>query len=254
MAFDISKADYVLLLNSDCLLSHDAIPKMLRAFKNNRKLGLLTPVSNRASNFSYQIKEGYDYQKINQMFQDNFSGMVFDACTVVGFCLMISRKCLNDAGHFDEVFGKGYSEETDYQFKAMEKGYEAKVLIDTYVFHECRVSFGESEKQLKIREQNLDIFFKRWGEAFDKLHKEYQKNDPLDYINKYLEYSKKDYENEICYTLDKNNLEKQIEFLNNSIINGECIRVFCNDMKYEKYNTFFTPIKKNRSFFKRRCK
>ena len=168
MAFDISKADYVLLLNSDCLLSHDAIPKMLRAFKNNRKLGLLTPVSNRASNFSYQIKEGYDYQKINQMFQDNFSGMVFDACTVVGFCLMISRKCLNDAGHFDEVFGKGYSEETDYQFKAMEKGYEAKVLIDTYVFHECRVSFGESEKQLKIREQHLDIFFKRWGEISKK--------------------------------------------------------------------------------------
>ncbi len=248
MAFDLSKADYVLLLNSDCLLSHNAIPKMLKAMEKNKKIGLLTPVSNKASNFSYQIREGYDYQKINKLFEQNFAGKVFDACTIVGFCLMISRSCLNDVGHFDEIFGTGYSEETDYQFKAMAKGYEAKVLIDTYVFHECRVSFGNSDEQTKIRDKNLSIFFSRWGGLYYKLHEEYLKNDPLQYISKNLKYKKDDYKDEIVYTINNNNLEKQIEFLNDSIIMGRSIRVICKNNNYEKYNTFFTPLLK-KSFF-----
>ena len=45
----------------------------------------------------------------------------------------------------------GYGDETDYQFKAHSKGFEAKVAIDTYVFHKSEVSFGTSkEKQERV--------------------------------------------------------------------------------------------------------
>ena len=38
-----------------------------------------------------------------------------------------------------KVEEKGYTEETDYQFQAMKNGFEAKVAIDTYVFHKAEV-------------------------------------------------------------------------------------------------------------------
>ena len=87
-----------------------------------------------------------------------------------------------DREALDEIFDKGYTEETDYQFKAESYGFKAKVLIDSYVFHECRVSFGESKKQLSIRDEHLKIFFDRWGEQYQKKMNIYKKHDPIEYI------------------------------------------------------------------------
>ena len=39
----IAKSDYILLLNSDCLLSKDAVGKMMRAMQKDKKIGLLCP-------------------------------------------------------------------------------------------------------------------------------------------------------------------------------------------------------------------
>lgn len=183
----ISKSDYVLLLNSDCLLSKNAVGKMLKAIRKDKKIGLLCPISSKAANLSFPLPSGHNYQSLNTLFENNFKGKIFDACTVVGNCLMISRKCINEVGMFDEIFEKGYTEETDYQFKAMKKGFKAKVLIDTYVFHECRVSFGESDEQLKIRDNHLKIFFDRWGKEYNNLMEKYKKNDPIVYIHKKID-------------------------------------------------------------------
>lgn len=183
----ISKSDYVLLLNSDCLLSRNAVGKMLRAIRKDKEIGLLCPISSKAANLSFPLPNGYNYQSLNTLFEKKFKGKMFDACTVVGNCLMISKRCIREVGMFDEIFEKGYTEETDYQFKAMKKGFKAKVLIDTYVFHECRVSFGESDKQIKIRDEHLKIFFNRWGEEYNKLMEKYKKNDPIIYIHKKID-------------------------------------------------------------------
>ena len=183
-----SKGDYVLLLNSDCIVSKNAIEKMANAMSKDKKIGLLCPISSVAANLSYAIPEGMNFMQVNKVFEEQFRGKTFDACTVVGNCLMISRENIKKVGVFDEIFGKGYTEETDYQFKSMKKGFKAKVLIDTYVYHQCRVSFGESEEQLKIREEHLKIFFERWGEEYNKLMEKYQKNNPIDYIKKNMNY------------------------------------------------------------------
>ena len=190
-------SDYILLLNSDCVVSKNAIEKMADAMSKDKKIGLLCPISSVAANLSYSIPEGMNFMQVNEVFERQFKGKVFDACTVVGNCLMISKENIKEVGLFDEIFGKGYTEETDYQFKSMKKGFKAKVLIDTFVYHQCRVSFGESEEQLKIRDEHLKIFFDRWGTEYNKLMEKYQKNNPIDYINKHVNYSNVDFD----YTL-----------------------------------------------------
>lgn len=241
----IAEADYVLLLNSDCILSNGAIRKLMSAISKDKKIGLMCSISSKAANLSFPLPDGYSYQMLNHLFETKFKGKTFDACTVVGNCLMISKKCIEKTGYFDEIFEKGYTEETDYQFKAEAVGFKAKVLIDTYVFHECRVSFDESEAQLKTREKHLKIFFDRWGTEYNKKMEKYRKNDPIVYINKKI---KKELTRDFvikkygCYKIDKLDMEL-IDYINCLVINGKSIVIECNDCINDN-NMLFTPINK----------
>ncbi len=188
---DKTKEDYILLLNTDCLLSKNTIPKLIEHMEKNNKIGLICPISSNAANLSFDILENYSYMQVNDMFYKNFKGMNFDACTVVGNCLMISRECMEKTGYLDEAYGMGYGDETDYQFKAHKQGFEAKVAIDTYVFHKSEVSFGTSPEKQKRLEHNREIFFSRWGEEYNKKMQEYVKNDPIEYIKTHLKIEEK---------------------------------------------------------------
>ncbi|MBR3199000.1 MAG: glycosyltransferase [Bacilli bacterium] len=240
----IAKSDYILLLNSDCLLSKDAVGKMMRAMQKDKKIGLLCPISSKAANISFPLLPGYNYQSLNTLFEKKFKGKMFDACTVVGNCLMISKECINKTGVFDEVFGKGYTEETDYQFKAHAQGFKAKVLIDTYVFHECRVSFGESDEQLAIRKSHLDIFFKRWGEEYNKKMEKYKKSDPIEFIHKKLD-KKLNKPNGKIIDVDTLNVEL-INYINRLIIDGIDINVSLKKQDNINEVLLFSPIIKDK--------
>lgn len=179
---ELSKSDYVLLLNTDCILTKNAIEKMMKAMQTDDKIGLLSPISSNAANLTLEMFEGFTFNDMNNLLESKFSGMLFDACTVVGNCLMISRECMNKAGYLDTAYGLGYGEETDYQFNAMSKGFKAKVLIDTYVFHKSEASFGTSKEKQERLKKNRDLFFSRWGDDYYKELAKYEKNDPIKYI------------------------------------------------------------------------
>ena len=239
------QADYVLLLNTDCVVSKNAIEKMANALDKNKNVGLLCPISSVAANLSYPIPEGLNFMQVNNIFEKKFKGKLFDACTVVGNCLMISKKCIEKTGLFDEIFGKGYTEETDYQFKALEQGYDAKVLIDTYVYHQCRVSFGESEKQLAIRAEHLKIFFERWSKEYNKRMEKYVKNDPIQYINDNVNYEDIVYED--CIKIKtREQLEKISPIINKLIFDGVDVKVICKEKILNEYKgiMLFNPARR----------
>ena len=178
----LGDSDYVLLLNTDCILSKNAISKMIDACEKNKKVGLICPISSNAANLTLEMFEGFSFMDMNRLLEKKFSGMVFDACTVVGNCLMITRKCIEKTGYLDEAYGMGYGEETDYQFKAMKNGFEAKVIIDTYVFHKSEASFGSSKEKQERQAKNAKLFFDRWGNEYNELMKKYKENDPIKHI------------------------------------------------------------------------
>ncbi len=180
----ISEADYVLLLNTDCLVSKNTIGKLMKHMDTDEKIGLICPISSNAANLTLDLYSGFNYSMMNELLEKKFNGKLFDACTVVGNCLMISKNCIQNVGFLDEAYGTGYAEETDYQFKAMEKGFKAKVAIDTYVFHKSEVSFGTSKEKQEKLNKNRELFFSRWQDDYNREMKKYLKNDPIKYIEK----------------------------------------------------------------------
>lgn len=185
--FKLCKEKYVLLLNTDCFVANHTIEKLMEHMESNEQIGLICPICSNAANLTLDMYPGYSYMMMDELLEKHFKGKNFDACTVVGNCLMISHKCIDDVGGFDEIYGMGYGDETDYQFKAMEKGFLAKVAIDTYVFHKAEVSFNTTNKKRNERlEENRKIFFSRWGKQYNELLEKYMKNDPIEYIKNHL--------------------------------------------------------------------
>ena len=226
--FEKTKSEYVLLLNTDCLVSKNTIPKLIEHCEKNKKIGLICPISSNAANLSLDIFENYSYMQMDEMLYKNFKGKNFDACTVVGNCLLITKECLEKTGPLDEIYGMGYGDETDYQFKAHEKGFEAKVAIDTYVFHKSEVSFGTSPEKQKRLEKNRKIFFDRWGKQYNEKMQEYIKNDPIEYINKNIK-------------LDPPNPEV-LFFLPDIIQNAGGVHIVVDIVNYLNINGVYTNI------------
>ena len=255
---DKTTAEYILLLNTDCLVSKNTIPKLIEHMEKNKKIGLICPISSNAANLSYDIPEHYSYMQVDELFYKNFKGMDFDACTVVGNCLMISRQCMEKTGYLDEIYGMGYGDETDYQFKAHEKGFEAKVAIDTYVYHKSEVSFGTSPEKQKRLENNRNIFFDRWGEAYNKKMQEYVKNDPIEYIKNNLKIEEKP-EPEVLFFLPDihqkaGGVHMVVDIVNYLNINGCFANILTERIHEYKEIMIFTPsYMKNLNEIKPKC-
>lgn len=243
----LSTSECVLLLNSDCLLAKNGITKLMKHLENDSSIGLICPLASNAANITIPIPEGWNYTQIDALLEKHFSGQNFDACTVVGNCLMITRRCLDEIGLLDEAYGTGYGEETDYQFKAMAKGFTAKVAIDTYVFHKAEASFGNSKEKQARLQKNRDIFFSRWGEQYKYELKKYEQNDPIKYINSHLP---KDIWKPNIKTLfyidgivqNAGGVHIVVDIVNYLTICGESINILFN-LKYPyQENMLFNPI------------
>ena len=245
-----SNADYVLLLNTDCIITKDTIKKLINHCENNKKIGLICPIASNAANITLEMYPGFDLSSMNELLERKFKGKNFDACTVVGNCLMITRECIKKVGYLDEAYGMGYGEETDYQFKAMEKGFEAKVAIDTYVFHKSEASFGNSKEKQERLKKNRELFFERWGEKYNKLMKEYQKNDPIEYINNHITAEDKKYQYEfliylIGFSQNAGGVHMTVDMINYlAIKNYKCNILYGFSNGYDEI-MLFNPIQVN---------
>jgi len=70
-----------------------------------------------------------------------------------GFCMFIKREVLDTIGYFDaETFGRGYGEENDFCYRALQAGYCHVMCDDTYIYHSGTASFVSEEKQSYISE------------------------------------------------------------------------------------------------------
>jgi len=191
-AAERSRAPNLLFLNTDCLITPRAIEKLLRACERDPSIGLACPLSNNSPVLTLPMSPGRSYLEMNELLERitqgrAFADVVFDACTVVGNCLLITRKCWEATGGFDPGWGLGYGEETDYQFRAMRLGFRGVVLTDTYVYHFGNASFRYQTGFAELQKRNLELFHSKWGRDFVEYQERCDKRDPIRTITRQLD-------------------------------------------------------------------
>ena len=178
----LAKASYILLLNSDCLITKNTIPKLIAHTTEQDSVGLVSPVSNHSPVVSLEMIPGYSFIDMNHLVEKLFPRMSFPACTIVGNCLLITRACFEQTGFFDLCWGQGYGEESDYQFRAMQKGFKSRIAIDTYVYHQSQASFDKHPELAALQRKNYQLFIDRWEKEYRLLYEQYKKNDPITFM------------------------------------------------------------------------
>jgi glycosyltransferase involved in cell wall biosynthesis len=139
----------VVLLNSDTEVTAGWLDKLARAAYSAPEVGTATPFSNSATICSLPrwleenlLPAGWDLERFAALVERASRREYPRLPTGVGVCLYVKRQVLRRVGLFDEAFGLGYGEETDFCMRAAAAGW-AHVLDDaTFVYHLGQASFG----------------------------------------------------------------------------------------------------------------
>ena len=172
----------VILLNSDTIVANDWVARLRQHAESSRNIGTVTPFSNNATicsfpNFCKENPLLVSTAEMDAAFSAANSGEHEEIPTAVGFCMYITRRCLDDVGPFDEeTFGKGYGEENDFCMRASRNGWRHLIAGDVFVAHVGGVSFSD-EKARRVEEAQ-EILSRLYPEYHGKVH-DFISRDPL---------------------------------------------------------------------------
>jgi GT2 family glycosyltransferase/glycosyltransferase involved in cell wall biosynthesis len=158
-----SDAPWVVLLNSDTIVTLGWLDRMVEQAGTDARIGILGPLSNTASWQSVpQVQEGGDWAEnplppgidVGEMARIVAAAAARQAIPMPflnGFCLLLRRQVIEEVGLFDETsFGDGYGEENDYCVRARKAGWKLVAADDAFVFHAQSRSYSHERRKTLV--------------------------------------------------------------------------------------------------------
>jgi GT2 family glycosyltransferase len=157
----LSQGSVVTMLNSDTIVPSRWSMKVIGVAEGNPELGVFGPLSNAASYQSVPdikgstgqtainpLPSGVSVDQLDEFCEEVSSGMYVPFVPLVhGFCMSITRRCLDVVGQFDEeAFPLGYGEENDFCLRSADAGFALGIAVNTYVYHAKSKSYGADER------------------------------------------------------------------------------------------------------------
>ncbi|NQU95511.1 MAG: glycosyltransferase family 2 protein [Candidatus Omnitrophica bacterium] len=154
-----SLAEYVCLLNNDTIVTPGWLGEMVALMEKRPDIGIVNPSSN---GLGQNLPKGVTPNEYTLRSKSQ-SGQFVELGSAFGFCMLMRRKLFGEIGLFDEVYGMGNFEDTDFSLRAKEKGYKSVRALASYVYHKESSSFKLRRSFNKDFERNKKIFESKWG-------------------------------------------------------------------------------------------
>ena len=168
-----AKGDIVVLLNSDTKIPTEFCERIIKCFESDQKIGIASPISSHTCSYFIPMPLFYSIEKMNKKLRQKHKCVYPLIPAAEGFCFCIRKDVISQQGYLDTVWGKGYHEEVDYSYKAITNGWKNVLIDDLYVFHKRHASFGKTQRNIQIQNNNAE-FLRRWcgfREEYEKTHK-----------------------------------------------------------------------------------
>jgi GT2 family glycosyltransferase len=163
---EVSSGD-VIFLNSDTIVPKRFIERLGSAADSSPDIGTVTPLSNNGEFTSFPIPNrpnaicnGLDAGKIDQVAAHVNAGSVVNIPNGIGFCLYVTRSCLDAVGLLSDSYHRGYLEDVDFCLRARLHGFRNVCAASVYVGHAGSRSFGKQKRSLVVR--NLKVVEQRF--------------------------------------------------------------------------------------------
>jgi O-antigen biosynthesis protein len=181
----------VILLNSDTLVPLAFVTRLAAIADGDDNIGTVTPFSNNGEFVSFPIPNianslaNYDeVLRFDRAAASANAGKTIEIPSGIGFCLYITRKCLNTIGRLSEEYGRGYFEDVDFCLRAKAHGFRNVCAPSLYVGHVGSRSFGQEKRALVVKNlHTLDRAFPGYRSAC----KAFIDADPLKHARAALE-------------------------------------------------------------------
>ncbi len=186
-----SSAEYVVLLNSDTILTPEWLDRLAACIQTDQKIGMVGPLSNTASWQSVPkiestgdwstnpLPQGLSAAGMAQLIASKSARLYVDMPLLNGFCLMIRRKLLDEAGLFDEEhFGQGYGEEDDLVLRARKLGWKMALADDAYIYHAQSKSYS-SDQRHALSDRAQKILREKHGDRIISQGVHFCQHDPV---------------------------------------------------------------------------
>ena len=175
--FAASTGDYMVLLNSDTIVTPSWLERLIDCAEQDSRLGMVGPLSNAATwqsiperfgpNGDWAINDlppGWTPERMAELVTAVSRRRYPRVPIINGFCLLIKRDLIEQIGAFDvEHFPHGYGEENDYCLRATAAGYHLAVADDVYVYHAKSKSFSHDRRR-KLSKAGQASLWEKHGE------------------------------------------------------------------------------------------
>lgn len=152
---------YTILLNSDTIVPADWLVPLVAVMEQLPDVGLVGPLSNAASWQSVPdlakggggwslnaLPPGWTASRMQRALSDGGAPAYARVPLLNGFCLMVRDRVFERIGLMDEeAFPRGYGEENDFCFRAVDAGFGIAVALDAYVYHAKSKSYGAETRR-----------------------------------------------------------------------------------------------------------
>lgn len=151
----------VVLLNSDTIIPVGAIGRLASAAQSSSDIATVTPLSNNGEFTSFPVAnrpnvlEEPEIARIDDVAARVNAGRVVDIPNGIGFCLYITRACLDAVGALSYSYHRGYLEDVDFCLRARQHGLRNVCATSVYVAHVGSRSFGREKRSLVVRNLKL---------------------------------------------------------------------------------------------------
>jgi O-antigen biosynthesis protein len=148
----------VVLLNSDTIVPPGFLERLAAAVHASSDIGTATPMSNNGEFMSFPIANrinppvpAKDIDATDRVAADVNRGRIIDVPNGIGFCMYVTRRCLNRTGGLSERYLRGYLEDVDLCLRAREFGFRSVCAADVFVGHAGSRSFRHEKPSLVSR-------------------------------------------------------------------------------------------------------
>ena len=174
-ALAIMKGEYALLLNSDALLTEEAVKKMWTFCKANEKAGIVCgqllnadgSKQNSIASFPSLISLAVNNSLLEYLLPSVYPSKRYEHTapvevdSAIGACMMIRGEALKETGFFDERYFF-FFEETDLAKTMKCHGWKIYHLSDAFIYHLQGQSIGHSASSRIEFYKSRRQFLKKW--------------------------------------------------------------------------------------------
>lgn len=162
---EIATGENILLLNNDIIVTVNWLSNMVKCLYSSEDIGAVGAVSN---SVAYYQQIPINYSNLDELngFAERYnisdSSKWEERIKLIGFCMLIKKKVLDEIGLLDERFSPGNFEDDDLSLRIREKGYRNILCKDTFVHHYGSASFGKSDSYISLLNINEEKFYEKW--------------------------------------------------------------------------------------------